>query len=643
MIEFCVLCNNPKIIWSRLTVTFDNNALQTRGGFRSLSPDHDPHFNINLGSATSPTRLSQKTFQTASDDAKNITECSEIGKIDSNEKLSPSHNTWMLIAAYVTLAQALLAVVIVLLHGVWQLLDEYLHAILWAVLCSIPLRGIQDALVEFWSEPLRQGLTSTFLAVPVAILRAFADTIIDARDVFSWVVYGEKLEETVVRPEKNGFLRLVRRLVSFSLFVFAYEQIGRFGAVTLLGFGFGFMFISNLSPSTISAVSTLRSDSFRLKRRNNRLTLNKIGEIISQWILSRLKTILAIGLIVGMIIGSLSGLVFFSYHIGSEGKDAIVSLKSRIQYNDLTEKVGIKRWISEDEAMELMDWYTTECYETLLQQIDIFADKYNLSELIEIVKQFVITNTSETKYTFRLKNLMEKPVLDKAKCFATQGMILSFRVLASSKLILDIMVSGIAGVMQFFLQLTVFFGVLYYLLTSDFREVTEKVMKALPVKNPVKKRCVEALNNAISGVLLTTVEIAFFQGCFTWLHCRLFSVHFVYMSTMLSFISPLFPIFPAWFPSLPGAVELVLNGKYVLGICFFVTHVVVMDYGASEIAEFVPGYSAYLTGVSIIGGMTLFPSALEGAIMGPLITTVVIALKDLYTEFVLNESKEHNA
>ena len=60
-----------------------------------------------------------------------------------------------------------------------------------------------------------------------------------------------------------------------------------------------------------------------------------------------------------------------------------------------------------------------------------------------------------------------------------------------------------------------------------------------------------------------------------------------------------------------GVAELLLDGRHVLGITFCVTHIMVMDYGASEITEGVPGYSTYLIGVSIIGGMTLFLSALE--------------------------------
>ncbi|MQM04387.1 hypothetical protein Taro_037187 [Colocasia esculenta] len=569
------------------------------------------------------------------------------------QQLRLDSQAWL--ALYIAMAHAGLALTLFLLYGVFRLLQDFLRPIQWALLCSIPLREVQQALVSFWSEPLRSGPAATILAVPAALVRVSAGTLLDIRLACSRALILRRgrppPDAAPIDRDKVGFERLVRWLASFGLFVLAYERVG-FGAVGI--FSLLFLFAE---PKTVALV---RSASFGA---GGVAEPGGFGSFFTYGLRKRLKTLVAVGLILGMIAGILLGGVFFSYKIGVEGKDVVISIKAHVQRNNYAEKIGFTKWMDDNDVPELVDQYTARFYDALWEQIDSLAAQYNLTDLANEFKQVFLLNKSAGPsvpstalmipagphpfYTERIRSLSvrlknrdwvgiyteldsmfrellitREDFVEKAKGFFLDGIDVFKRVFASGKsvfgggasLLLSVglsILSGAAEVLNFLSQTMVFIWVLYYLITSESGGATEQVMGMLPISSSRRERCVEVINHAISGVLLATAKIAIFQGCLTWLLFRFYSVHFLYVSTILAFLSPLFPIFPPWVSSMPAAAQLIMEGRYIRAGGLSAMHLMLMDYGGSAIQKDIPGYSEYLTGLSIIGGMALFPSALE--------------------------------
>lgn len=72
-----------------------------------------------------------------------------------------------------------------------------------------------------------------------------------------------------------------------------------------------------------------------------------------------------------MIMSFLGGSILFTYKVGMETKDAIVTLKAHVEHNNYAEMTGLNKWVEENNVTQQVDSYMSQAYETLLEQVRI--------------------------------------------------------------------------------------------------------------------------------------------------------------------------------------------------------------------------------------------------------------------------------
>ncbi|XP_038989818.1 transmembrane protein 245-like isoform X2 [Phoenix dactylifera] len=572
---------------------------------------------------------------------------------------SLSRDPQVCLALYIAMAHAGLALSLALLYGLTRLLRDYWRPILWALLCSMPLRELHTAIVSFWSHPLRLGLLETLLAIPLAAFRSAASSLIDSHAAVLRLLHRRApLLPTPTAPV--GFSKLMQWLVSFGLFVLLHERVGPlslpvFAVPALLAYANG-----SRPPPVAATLSRIHSR--RRPRPARTPVLSRLSRYLTSGLLSRLHTLVAISLIIFMIFGTLSGFLFFSYKIGIEGRDAVISIKTHLQHHNYSQWIGFQKWMDDNDVPVLIESYTSKFYESISQYIDSLALQYNATEIVDgfrlhLLKPLESSNSSaiaeqrEHHHAFpkklqiflhRVRNqewrliyaesdgvfreflavIARDDLMEKIKAIALQSIDVSKRVFASTTMVLAgsanilfsvtlSLLSGAVELLNFVSQLTLFFWLLYYLITLESGGVMDHVLEMLPISKSTRVRCAEVLDHAVSSVLLATAKVALFQGCFTYLLFRFYRIHFLYVSTSLAWMSAVFPITPFWLSSIPAAAQLVMEARYVEAVGLTAVHLVLLDYGTCAIQDEIPGQSSYLTGLSIIGGIALFPSVLE--------------------------------
>ncbi|XP_055909025.1 transmembrane protein 245 isoform X2 [Eupeodes corollae] len=208
--------------------------------------------------------------------------------------------------------------------------------------------------------------------------------------------------------------------------------------------------------------------------------------------------------------------------------------------------------------------------------------------------------------------------------------------------IISLILSGGQACVEFILDMIIFFTGLFYLLSSS-----DKKYAPLQVTNYLGfssgSKIADALENSISGVLISMFKCSVFQGLFTWLVHTIFGARIVFLPSAAAAILSAAPFLGSYWCSLPAFLELWLaQDQFYAGLLLFLLMFFIPPYFEQAIyAEMRGGGHPYLTGLAIAGGM--YWLGWQGAIFGPLMLCFFIGIFEVASVALRSDEPRRNS
>ncbi|KAK9806751.1 hypothetical protein WJX72_001428 [[Myrmecia] bisecta] len=197
---------------------------------------------------------------------------------------------------------------------------------------------------------------------------------------------------------------------------------------------------------------------------------------------------------------------------------------------------------------------------------------------------------------------------------------------------LGIMRLGV-GMVKFGIQFMLFAASLFYLLAAETDPLLH-VVRIMPLSDTAREHAAAEFSRAMRGVFLSALNLAVFHATFTWLTFRAFGVPFAYFGTLVCGVCAMLPLIPSWVVAVPAALQLVFQDNVLQAIVLLLLHIGAYYQADDIIMREIPGSHPFLIGLGVFGGMYTWNNPIQGALMGPMLLSLLSVFYKLHAEYM---------